>query len=92
MPKIRVHFCGLIRGDFFDEEFEVGPEETLGDLERRILNKYTEEISPEYRNAAGLLNHKLVRVGDATGKRLDDLQMNISSQKEIWFVVPIAGG
>ncbi|MGB9791087.1 MAG: hypothetical protein ACPLTR_00735 [Thermacetogeniaceae bacterium] len=92
MPKIRVHFCGLIRGDFFDEEFEVEPEETLGDLEKKILAKYTKEISQEYRSAEGLLNHKLVRVGDAAGKRLDDIDTNISGLKEIWFVVPFAGG
>lgn len=92
MPKIKVHFCGLIRGDFFDEEFEIKPEETLGSLEKRITAKYNEEISSDYKSSEGYLNRKLVRIGDAAGKRLDDPNMNISHLKEIWFVVPIAGG
>lgn len=92
MPKIKAHFCGLIRGDFFDEEFDIEPDETLGDLEKRITTRYANEINKECKNKEGLLNHKLVRVGDASGKRLDDLNIDISELKEIWFVVPFAGG
>lgn len=92
MPKIKVHFCGLIRGDFFDEDFEIEPDETLGNLEKRIVAKYIEDISADYKSAGGLLNHKLVRIGDATGKKLDNPDMSIGDLNEIWFVVPFAGG
>ncbi|MGB9804433.1 hypothetical protein [Desulfofundulus sp.] len=92
MPKIKVHFCGLINGDFFDEDFDIGPHETLGDLEKRITTRYAHKINKDYKSKEGLLNHKLVRVGNASGKRLDDLNIDVSSLKEIWFVVPFAGG
>ncbi|HHW40659.1 MAG TPA: MoaD/ThiS family protein [Syntrophomonadaceae bacterium] len=92
MSKIKVHFYGLIKGDFFVQEFEVDSLYTLGDLEKDIVRIYGNDINEDYKSNEGLLNHKLVRVGDVSGKRLDDLNTDISGLSEIWFVVPFAGG
>lgn len=92
MPKIIVHLYGLVKGDFCSQEFEISSPCTLGDLQKDIVKKYGKDINKEYLDDQGYFNPKLVRVGDASGKRIDDLSTDISSLKEIWFVVPFSGG
>lgn len=65
---------------------------TLGDLEKDIVGRYGNNINNDYKSSEGFLNHKLVRVGDVSGKRLDDLNTDISGLSEICFVVPFSGG
>jgi hypothetical protein len=61
-------------------------------LERNIVRLFGDKIPAEYLSARGLIDHQQVIVGDAGGKGVGYDQTDISRMKDIWFVVPLAGG
>jgi len=92
MPKVKVYLCGLLPEEFFfTRELELEEPVTLEGLEREIVKRWGEKISPEYLGAEGGLNHRLVRAGDAQGKRLE-YGVELAEVEEVWFVVPFGGG
>ncbi len=92
MAKLLVHIYGLIPGDFKDVEMEFEGSISLERLELEIIDLYGQEIQPQYINGEGLMNHKYVISGDKLGKRVDYSNHDLSMLKEIWFIVPLAGG
>lgn len=89
--KILLHLYGIISGRYFDEEFEMPPEFTLFDVERRIIQLYKKDISKQYLTADELLDQNYIVVVDKNGRPIskDGVLKDIS---EIWFLIPIAGG
>lgn len=89
--KILLHLYGIISGRYFDEEIEMPEEFTLYDIEKRIIQLYKKEISEQYLTANERLNHDCIVIVDKSGRAIikDNVLKDI---REIWFLIPIAGG
>ncbi len=89
--SIRIHLYGVIPGKYFDLQMRLPEEFTLADIECKIVKLYRKYISKLYITPDELLNHECIIAVDGKGRHLSATE-NLRGIKEIWFIIPIAGG
>ncbi len=89
--SIRIHLYGVIPGKYFDLQMRLPEEFNLVDIESKVVRLYRRYISKQYITPDELLNHECIVAVDSKGRHLSATE-SLKGLKEIWFIIPIAGG